>query len=122
VKALKWVLVAVVVMGVVGIAMAQDGADKPKDKPKVLRGTVVKVDGTNVTILTRASKDAEAKEVIVATDEKTKITIDGKEAKLEDLKKDIRVQVTPDTGTAVEIKARAPKQPKGGDAPKDAPK
>jgi hypothetical protein len=120
VKALKWVLVAVVVMGVVGVAVAQDAP--AKEKPKVLRGTVVKVDGKNVVIMTRASKDAEAKEVTVVTDEKTKITIDGKEAKLEDLKKDMRVQVTPDTGTAVEIKARAPKQPKGGDAPKENPK
>jgi hypothetical protein len=120
VKALKWVLVAVVVMGVVGVAVAQDAP--AKEKPKVLRGTVVKVDGTKVIISTRASKDAEAKEVTVETDKDTKVIIGDKEAKLEDLKKDMRVQVTPDTGTAVEIKARAPKQPKGGDAPKEAPK
>jgi hypothetical protein len=123
VKVLKWVLVAVVVMGVVGIAVAADGADKPKDKPKVLRGTVVKVDGKNVIISTRASRNAEAKEVTVVTDEKTKIVIPDKEgATLADLKADMRVSVTPETGTAEQIKVMPPRKPRGGDAPKEAPK
>ncbi len=89
-------LALVAVLGMVGFCVAEDA-------PKCLAGTVVKVDGANVTV-----KVAD-KEVVVVTDEKTAVTVDGKEAKVADLKAGMAVTVTPDTGTAAKIVATTPK-------------
>jgi ABC-type enterochelin transport system substrate-binding protein len=94
-KAAK-LLAVFAVLGMVSFCVAQDA-------PKCLTGTVVKVDGANVTV-----KAAE-KEVVVATNDKTVVTIDGKEAKVADLKAGMAVTVTPDTGTATKIVATTPK-------------
>jgi hypothetical protein len=77
--------------------------DKPAKPAKKagLKGSVVKVDGNNVVI--SAGKKTEAKEVTVATDDKTVITIEGKPGKLADLKPGQKVVITPETGTALTI-------------------
>ena len=89
-------LAVVAVLGMVSFCAAQDA-------PKSLTGTVVKVDGANVTV------KAADKEVVVVTDENTAVTVDGAEAKVADLKAGMAVIVTPDTGTATKIVATTPK-------------
>jgi hypothetical protein len=92
--------------------------DKPakpaKAKKDQIKGSVVKVDGSTVVI--SAGKKTEAKEVTIATDEKTVVTIEGKAAKLADLKPGQKVTITPETGTALTIEVPAPKAKKDKDA------
>jgi hypothetical protein len=108
------VLAVVLMVGVV------NAADAPKPEKKAgkagLRGEVVKVDGTNL-VISSGKKDAK-KEVTVATDDKTVVTIGGNPGKLADLKAGDRVSVTPDTGTATKIEAGAPKAGKKAPAAK----
>jgi hypothetical protein len=66
---------------------------------KGLYGVVVKVEGKNVVIKATKTK----KEVTVVTDGKTKVVIEGKPAKLADLKAGAEVKVIPETGTAAKI-------------------
>jgi ribosomal protein L14E/L6E/L27E len=98
----------VAILAIVALVSAVNAADPAKPaKAKRLRGQVIKVDGTNLVI--KSGKKGEEKEVTVATDAKTVVTIDGKDGKLADLKEGQRVQITPDTGTAEKIEVRAPK-------------
>jgi hypothetical protein len=86
--------------------------DKPAKPAKKagLKGSVVKVDGNNLVI--SAGKKTDAKEVTVATDDKTVVTIEGKPGKLADLKPGQKVVITPETGTALTIDAPAAKAKK----------
>jgi len=94
-------LAMLVAVGLVcGVALAADTTTKPAG----LSGKIVKVDGDKV-IVKPDQKDA--KEVTVATDAKTKVTVDGKEGKLADLKATMAVMVTPAEGTAELIAAKA---------------
>jgi hypothetical protein len=70
-----------------------------------LGGKIVKVDGTNVTIMVRLHGVQDHKEVTVLTDDKTVVEIDQQEAKLSDLKPDMWVRITPKEGTATKIVA-----------------
>jgi hypothetical protein len=111
-KVVFGLLIAIGLMGFVGHAYAADPApDKKADekKAKNIRGEVVKVDGNKVTIKV---KD---KEVVVATDDKTQVTIEGNPGKVADLKAGQKVVVTPAEGTATKIsvpKAKAAKPDK----------
>jgi len=115
------------ILCMVGFAMAQDA---PKDAPKKTRtpsiwGKIVKVEGTNIVVASRNRDTKETKEVTVATDANTKVTLDEKEATLADLKADMFVRITPATGTAEKVIASTkmrerPKKPK--EEPKPAPK
>ena len=102
-------------------AAAKDKAKKPDKtektakpdtakKPKGLRGTVVKVAGNKLVLATGNKK--ETKEVAVATDADTKVTIGGKEMALADLKEGQQVTVTPAEGTAQAVTVAAPKPKK----------
>ena len=91
-------------------------AEKVNATSKGLNGMVVKVDGKNLII--KSGRGEEAKEVTVATDEKTKVFIGEKEGKLDDLKADMMVTVLPETGTATKIIAR---QGMGGARTRPAP-
>jgi len=86
----------------VSVTPATGTATRISARSPGLYGKIVKVDGTNVVVATR-ERGGTAKEVTVATDDKTEITVDGKAAKLEDLKADMRVYVTPPTGTATKV-------------------
>jgi len=94
-------------VGVIMMVMVAPVAGKgKKEKPAAaatLQGKVVNVDGANVVV--KAAK----KEVTVATDDKTTVTIDGNAAKVADLKAGMQVVVTPAEGIATEIKAKSPK-------------
>jgi hypothetical protein len=98
----------VAILAIVTMVSAVNAADPAKPaKAKHLRGQVIKVDGTNLVI--KSGKKGEEKEVTVATDAKTVVTIEGKEGKLADLTAGQRVVVTPPTGTAEKIEVPMPK-------------
>ena len=96
-----------------GTVQAADPAApaKPaKVKKPGIKGDVVKVDG-NKLVISSGKKDAKA-ELTIATDDKTVVMIEGKEAKLTDLKPGQKVTITPETGTATKIEVPAPKAKK----------
>jgi outer membrane lipoprotein-sorting protein len=110
-KMIAMMLAGVMVLGLVSIVTAANITTKPAHKG--LRGKIVKVDGVNVTVKT--GRGETAKEVVVATDDKTVVTVDEKAATVADLKEGMYVKVTPAEGTATEIKAmtkRPEKAPK----------
>ena len=110
-KTLMIAVVALLIGGLVGVAQAKKPADGKGKTGKPVRGQIVSVaaDGTNVVVMTSGKK---ATEITVTTDDKTKVTIDGTDAKLADLKKDLWVQITPGTGLATDIKATTAKPEK----------
>ncbi|MBI5723686.1 MAG: hypothetical protein HZA50_07000 [Planctomycetes bacterium] len=131
--ALMLAVVAVLGLVVGTVVVAQDApkTDPPKaDQPKPLVGKVAKAADDKgvleVTPFKRVKEGEKVENVKVATDDKTVVTLDGKEAKLADLKEGLFVKVTPAEGTATKIEAttEAPKRPgrPGGDKPRgDAP-
>ncbi|MFB3893053.1 MAG: hypothetical protein ACE15C_13630 [Phycisphaerae bacterium] len=94
------------------ITPATGTAETVNATSKGRNGTFVKVDGKNIVIKT--GRGEAAKEETIATDDKTKVFVDGKAAKLEDLKENMFVTVLPETGTATKIIARAARAPRGG--------
>jgi hypothetical protein len=114
-------LALVVVLGMVGVAVAAEGDAPKKTRTPGIWGKIVKVEGTNIVVAARTRGSEDTKEVTVATDDKTVVTLDGKEAKLADLKADMFVRITPATGTAEKVIAstKMPERPK---KPADAPK
>jgi hypothetical protein len=114
-------LALVVVLGMVGVAVAAEGDAPKKTRTPGIWGKIVKVEGTNIVVASRTRGSTETKEVTVATDDKTVFTLDEKEAKLADLKADMFVRITPATGTAEKVIAstKMPERPK---KPAEAPK
>lgn len=98
-------LALAVVLGMVGIAVAAEGDAPKKARTPGIWGKIVKVEGANIVVASRTRDSKETKEVTVATDEKTVVTLDEKEAKLADLKADMFVRITPATGTAEKVMA-----------------
>lgn len=81
---------------VVGLvcAFAATGITDEEQKATQLAGEVTKIDAKSDTVVVKdASSEKEAKEVEVTVDAKTTITIDGKDAKLVDLKSGDKVTV-----------------------------
>lgn len=100
------------VLAIVAMISAVHAADKPAKPAKktTLKGAVVKVDGTKLVV--NSGKKGGNKEVTVETDDKTVVTIEGKDAKLADLKPGQHVTITPDTGVAQKIEVPTPKAKK----------
>jgi Cu/Ag efflux protein CusF len=69
-------------------------AQQVQQKKHARKGTISSVDGDTVTV-SIASKNGDKKDHPFKTDSNTKITLDGKEAKLADLKAGQTVKVTP---------------------------
>jgi hypothetical protein len=87
----KWIvfLCAVALVGmVVGTALAAD------EKATTCSGTVVKVDGKTLVLSMIMKEGEKAHDMKIMTGEKTEVTLDGKAAKLEDLKADMTALVT----------------------------
>jgi hypothetical protein len=103
-------VVAFLVCGLVNFAEAKKPADGTKPD-KGVKGQIVSVsaDGTNIVVKTAGKKGTE---MTITTDTKTKVTIDGVEGKLSDLKADEYVMVSPSVGTAETIKATTKKPEK----------
>ena len=110
---MKLVLGLMVAIGFMGFVGRAYGADPPAKKAKNVRGEVVKIDGNKVTL---KIKDKEAaggtKDIVIATDDKTQIMIEGTPGKLADLKVGQKVVVTPAEGTATKIAVPKPKTEK----------
>jgi hypothetical protein len=103
----------------VGVAVAQDANTATSRPARPLMAQVVKVQDANVVVKPMARRGADANattEVTVVTDAKTVVTVDGKDAKVADLKAEMYVVVTPATGTATKIVATKdrPTPPAGG--------
>jgi hypothetical protein len=123
-KVAKMLAMAAVLAMVAGVALAADeGGKKRPERAPGLRGKIVRVEGTSVVIKKWAREEAQRTEVTVATDDKTAVTIDGKEATVANLAKDMYVLITPETGTAQKILARTKlvRGPGKGDRKKPAP-
>jgi ABC-type sugar transport system substrate-binding protein len=107
-KLLGNAVMVLALVGLMGVAARADEVPKEVPKGQHLLGLVVKVsdDGAKVTV--KAGTDAAAKEVAVKVGENTVITVDGKAAKVADLKAGMFVIVTPAEGTAEKIVARTP--------------
>jgi prolyl oligopeptidase PreP (S9A serine peptidase family) len=98
VKTSRILLAAAVVLFVASLAMCQ------ASRPAGVMGSIVKVDGSNIVVSVR-QRGAEATEKTVATDSKTEFVVDAEAGKLADLKPEMRVVITPETGTAVKVVA-----------------
>ena len=100
-------------------APAPGGTEAPKKTARApgVRGKVTKVENGKITVAARGGAEA-----TVTVDDKTKVTLDGADAKIGDIKEGMFISATPETGTATEVKAmtKAP-QRKPKPAP-DAPK
>jgi len=115
-------LAFVAVFAMAGLAMAQDAPKKErKARPKGIMGKIVKVEDGSIIIAKRTRGSKETTEVTVATDADTVVTVDRKKASLADLKADMFVFITPETGTAKKISAMT-KRPERKRKPKEQPK
>src|SRR5262245_51876025 len=81
-------LVAVCALGVVSLSSAAEKSAPPsKNATHHMVGEVVSVDSTAHSLMIKETvKGGEAKEVTFTLDEKVKVTVAGKPAKLDDLK------------------------------------
>jgi ribosomal protein S17 len=73
----------------------QAHAQKVQAKKRTVKGTVSSVDGETVVVSVTSKKTGATKDRKIKTDDKTKVTVDGKEAKLSDLKAGQQVVITP---------------------------
>jgi hypothetical protein len=81
------------------VALAKDAKDKADTT--TTEGTVASVDKDKITVTDKDKKDHS-----FTTDKDTKVTCDGKECKLADLKKDTKVKVST-TGKDKDLKVTA---------------
>ena len=118
---MKLVLALMVAFGVMGFVSRGYAADPPAKKAddkkadakkaKNVRGEVVKIDGSKVTLKIKDKEAASGtKEIVIATDANTQVMIEGTPSKLTDLKAGQKVVVTPAEGTAVKIAVPKPKE------------
>jgi hypothetical protein len=102
----KMLMAVGLVLGVVGMAIgAADTAPPPAAKAKSLSGTVIQTAGKILVVRVKGAKGAADTEVKVATDDNTKFLIDYENGTLADVKPEMTVTVTPDTGIAADVKA-----------------
>jgi hypothetical protein len=94
----------------IGAAETPAGTPAPDTKAKVskptsLSGMLVQTAGKTLVVRVKGKKGAPDTDVNVATDDNTKFLIDYEDGTLADLKPEMTVTITPDTGTAVDVKA-----------------
>lgn len=89
-------------MAVVVLLAGPGWSADPTPVPPTLKGAICKVDGAKISVKCDTSKTV----VEVVTDDQTTVTLDGKAAKVGDLKAGMKVVVTPATGTATRIEAK----------------
>lgn len=64
-------------------------------KKRVIKGTLSSIDGDTLMVSVLNKKTNEKKDRKIKTDDKTKVTLDGKDAKLSDLKAGQELKITP---------------------------
>ena len=107
-KSLFAIAAMIALLGFVGFTHAAD--DTTTKKPVMHRGVViVKIDTSE---LTYKGTRANSKEHTIKVNDSTKVTLEGKDAKLSDLKADLYATITDQDGTATKIvaSAEAPKR------------
>jgi len=87
---MKYVIPAIAMIALLGFVGLIHAADAPK--PKVTKGHFLKVDGMEVTY--KGGVKGTGKEHAIQIDDSTKVTLDGKEAKITDLKEGIYIEIT----------------------------
>ena len=100
----------IVLLALVRAALAADAGgggddgsgDDKKPHEGIMKGSIVRIDGKDLIFKDKI-------EVRVTTTDKTEVTLDGKPAKLSDLKAGLFVQVMSADETASRIIARTPK-------------
>src|SRR5688572_5047426 len=112
----RWIapLVALVVVGMLGVSSAQ--AAKPDKKSKGGQaGVIEKIDGSGntLTLTVAMGKGKKATKVNVTTDDKTTVTVDGQAKDLKALKAGHHVKLDSTSGTVKTIDASTAA---GGDA------
>ena len=88
-------------LAMVGLCFAAGYGADTKTDAKPLVGSIVKVDGVKITV------KAADKEVAVTTDTNTKFVVNGKDAKIGDLKATMSVTITPADGIALKVEAKS---------------
>lgn len=97
-KTVLAVIAMITLVGFVGFTRAEDAP-----KPKVHKGVFVKVDNNVVTY--HGGVKGKGKEYTIKIDDSTKVTLDGKDAKIADIKGDTYIEITETKGTASAITA-----------------
>lgn len=92
------VIATIALLSFVGFTRA---ADAPK--PKTIKGHFVKVEGMELTF--KGGVKGKGRDHTVKIDDKTKVTVDGKEGKISDLKGEEYIEVTEAAGVASLIAA-----------------
>src|ERR1035437_306334 len=87
------------ILGLASVALADEASKPMRDG---IGGKIVKMDGPKITIKCHGQ---DGNEVVVTTDDKTVVTIEGKDAKVADLKVDLHVWVTLKEGMSTKIVA-----------------
>ncbi|HZK82221.1 MAG TPA: hypothetical protein VFC46_14160 [Humisphaera sp.] len=105
---MKGLLAAIAMVAFLGFSAFTHAADAPKTHTH--HGTFVKADSTE---LTYKGMKAPNKEHTIKITDTTKVTLEGKDAKIADLKADFYLTITDEGGTATAISAtaEAPKKP-----------
>ena len=108
-KTLKLAMAASLAFVMAGMALSQTSqptsqpTSGPASRPVAVMGMLVKVDGSNLIVNSRAGR--ETTEVTVATNDKTEFMVDAEPGKLADLKPEMRVVITPQGGAAIKVAA-----------------
>ena len=116
---MKKIMLATMLMAAMGLAasaaVAATGGEGEK-KSVILHGKIVKAadDKGVLVILPKDKTDVDKDGVKVATSDKTVVVIDGKEARLADLKEGARVKVTAVAGVAERIEKVKAETPRAG--------
>ena len=79
-------------------APAQAHVQAVQKKVHTTKGTVSSVDGDTVVVSVENKKTGTSKDHKIKTDSNTKVTLDGKDAKVSDLKAGMLVTITPGEG------------------------
>ena len=99
---MKYLMAMAAMMVVMGLAGFTQAADAAKAKSHTHKGLFVKADATE---LTYKGVKAPNKEHTIKVDDKTKVTLEGKDAKLADLKADNYLVIVDEGGLATSIEA-----------------
>jgi hypothetical protein len=91
---------------VVGVLVASAPAQS-RQPARTLRGEIVFVDIEEKTIRVAVTQRQETVEHLVSTDENTQYVLDGEAVTLVDLRRWMRVTISPESGTASRVTARS---------------
>lgn len=99
-KLISMLVLVAFVSAVAGLSMAQDAPKPDAPKDMTIKGIVVKVEDKVVNIASK-NRNGDPVDRKITTDDKTVVTIDGKDAKVADLKAGLTVEVTQPRGRDV---------------------